>query len=74
MKELKLLNTYKLFFEEVNESRTLYEWNDGFISYFTYIHDHHYLDITNNYCLGHTKEEAIISFKRLVYEAKELGI
>lgn len=63
MKELKLINTYKIYFEEFGESYTLYEWSNNEKSYFTHIHDHHFICMTGKYCLGGTKEEAINKLK-----------
>lgn len=66
IRELKLINTYKIYFEEANDSRTLYEWSDGNKSYFTHISDHHFLCMTGKHCLGNTKEEAINKLKEML--------
>lgn len=71
--ELRLANTYKFLLED-NESRTLYEWRDDQQgkSYFTSIDNHHILEVTGKYCLGHTKEEALINLKKLVEDYNRL--
>jgi hypothetical protein len=69
--KLKLVNTYKLFFEQSSYSATLYEWSNGEKSYFTNVHEHHYFDLTGKYCLGGTLEEATACIEK---QLRELNI
>lgn len=59
IKTLRIKNQYILFFEELYESISLYEYVDEKgISYFTRMSIIHYLDITENHLLGHSLKEA----------------
>jgi hypothetical protein len=64
--KLKLINTYKLYFKEFDDSRALYEWSNGEKSYFTNIPEHHYTSMTGKHCLGNTLEEATIRLQQQV--------